>query len=189
MFVLNPQLNSDNPYNATKEDLFADWNETNLRASVDHFEKLQCAYLPMDKSNEAWEYNFNRKKLQDQLGENYFVPRLFFFKTKKDNKVITLTSWTEHIPNVIPPADYFLLTRQYKKLFWTVKDTVLISKEILLHNFGSYFDNFEFNGCKIIHPENSIKVKDKFNSLKSEQTLEEFAERITIEHLYNAKPS
>ena len=188
LFVFNPQSSSDNPHKANKEGLFDNWNKTNLWASADHFEKLTSAYLPLDKSNKAWEYNFNRKRLQIQLGDNYFVPKLFFFKTKEDNKVFTLTTWTGHIPNVIPAADYFLLTRQYKKLFRVIKDKVLISRQTLLNNFGSYFDNFDFEGCKIIHPANATKVKDKFNSIKSEFKLEDFAERVAMENLYNAKP-
>jgi hypothetical protein len=117
------------------------------------------------------------------------VPKIFFFKTKQTNKVITITRWIEHLPNVIPPADYFLLTRQYRKLFKIVKDNILVSRQTILNNFGSYFDEFEFKNCKIIRPTNAIKIKDKFNSITSEQTLVAFAERLPMEKLYNAKPN
>ncbi|HEV8285493.1 MAG TPA: hypothetical protein VGQ09_14360 [Chitinophagaceae bacterium] len=188
LFVFNPQSASDNPYKPTKNELFENWNNTNLWASIDHFEKLHSAYLPIDKSDEAWEYNFQRKIFQTDLGDGYFVPKVFFFKTKSDNNVVTISTWTQHIPNVFPPADYFLLSREYKKLFRIVKDNVLIDRLSLLKEFGSYLDDFNFKDCKIIHPQNAMKVKDKFNSIKSELKLEEFAERLPIENMYNAKP-
>jgi len=188
LFVLNPQGDFENPYKPTKNELFDNWNKTNLWASIDHFKEMGSGYLPVDKTNEIWDYNFNRKRLQNELGEQYFVPKIFFFKTKKSNEVITITSWTEHIPMIIPSADFFLLTRQYKKLFRTIKDNILVSRQTIIDNFGSYFDDFKFQNCKIIHPKNAASVKDKFNSLKSEQTLADFAERLPMENLYNAKP-
>ena len=123
-----------------------------------------------------------------ELGEQYFVPKIFFFKKKKANEVVTVTSWTEHIPMVIPTADYFLLTRQHKKLFRTITDNILVSRQTIIENFGTYFDEFEFQNCKIIRPNNAASVKGKFNSIKSEQTLADFAERLPMENLYNAKP-
>ena len=187
LFILNPQGNEEYPHKETKSELFDNWNKTNLWASIDHFEKLHCAYLPAEKSNDAWQYNFQRKIFQSDLGENYFVPKLFFFRKKSNNDVITIASWTQHIPNVFPPADYFLLSREYKKLFRTVKENVLIDKETLLEVFGSFLDDFTFKGCKILHPQNAMKLKDKFNSIKSQLKLEEFAERLPMENMYNAK--
>lgn len=188
LFVLNPQADFENPYKPTKNELFDNWNKTNLWASIDHFKEMESSYLQADKSNEIWDYNFNRSRLQKELGEQYFVPKIFFFKTKKSNEVVTVTTWTEHIPMVIPPADYFLLTRQYKKLFRTIKDNILVSRQAVIDNFDSYFDDFRFQNCCIIHPNNAASVKDKFNSLKPEQTLADFAERLPMENLYNAKP-
>jgi hypothetical protein len=188
LFVLNPQSDKEEPYKTTSEELFENWNKTNIWASIDHFEKLQSSYISVEKSNEVWEFNNQRKNFQTKLGEGYFVPKIFFFKTKADNNVITVSSWTQHIPNVFPPADYFYLTREYRKLFRTVKDDVLISREILLKEFSEYLGDFSFKDCKIIHPENAAKAKNKFNSIKSKLKLETFAERVPIENLYNAKP-
>jgi hypothetical protein len=188
LFVLNPQSDFENPYKPTKNELFDNWNKTNLWASIDHFKEMESCYFQGDKSNEIWNYNFNRSCLQKELGEQYFVPKIFFFKTKKSNEVLTVTTWTEHIAIVIPPADYFLLTRRYNKLFRTIKDNILVSRQRIIDNFGSYFDDFEFQNCKIIHPNNAASVKNKFNSIKSEQTLADFAERLPMENLYNAKP-
>lgn len=188
IYISNPQSNKEIPYKPKKEDLFENWNSTNLNSSSQHFAE-QNSYLETEKSNEIWKYNFRRNQIQDKLGGNYFVPKMFFFKTKSENKVITVSSWTEHIPNVFPPADYFLLTKVQKKLFRTVQENVLLSRENLLNRFGEYLNDYEYSNCKIIHPENAQKIKDLFNSTKSELKLENFAERVQIENLFNEKPS
>jgi hypothetical protein len=188
LLVLNPQSESEGPYKPTKADLFENWNDTNLWASAKQFEANQTCYLPAEQSNAIWNYNFNRARLQRELGDQYFVPRIFFFRTTKTNKVITVSTWAEHIPNVIPGADYFLLTREYKKLFKTIKDRILVSRETIEKNFGSQFSDLDFPDCKIIHPDNAAAIKDKFNSLKAEHILADFAAGLPMENLYNAKP-
>ena len=189
LYVLNPQSASEQPYKPERQEQFDYWNKTNLWSSKDHFEEMQCCYLREEESNKIWEYNSNRQNLQIKLGEEYFVPKIFFFKTKQGNQPITLTIWTEHIPIVLPTTDYILLTREYKNFFKTIKDSVLISRATLLNSFGDYFENFEFLDCKIIHQDKAEKVKVKFNSIKTEQIFENFAERLAIENLYNAKPA
>lgn len=186
--VLNPQSDTAGPYKPTKAEMFENWNDTNLWSSAKHFEEGQTCYLPAEQSNAIWNYNINRARIQSALGNQYFVPRIFFFKTRKTNEVVTVSSWAEHIPNVIPPADYFLLTREYRKLFRTIKDRILVSRETIEKCFGSHFSDFYFPNCKIIHPENAARVKDKFNSLKGEHILADFAARLPMEDLYNAKP-
>jgi hypothetical protein len=188
LYVLNPQGDSENPYKPKQKEQFDNWNKTNLWASKDHFKEMECSYMNENETNQIWHFNSNRKSIQDKLGEQYFVPKIFFFKTKHNNEPFTLTIWTEHIPIVLPTTDYILLTRQYKKFFRTVKDTVLISRNELLENFGNEFENFDFPNCKIIHQNKADKLKDKFNSIKSDKKLETFADRIPMENLYNAKP-
>lgn len=149
---------------------------------------MECCYLSESETNKVWEYNSNRQSIQEKLGEQYFVPKIFFFKTKQDNKPFTLTIWTEHIPIVLPTTDYILLTRNYKKFFRTIKDTALVSRQTLLDNFGSEFESFDFPNCKIIHQQKAEKLKDKFNTIKADKELEKFAERLGMENLYNARP-
>lgn len=186
LYVFNPQSENDKPYKPNQKELFNNWNNTNLNASSSHFSE-QNSYLDIEKSNQIWNYNANRNLIQQKLGNAYFVPKMFFFKTKENNDVITVSSWTEHIPNVIPNADYFLLTKVQKKWFKTKKENALISREKLLSTFGEYLNDHDFINCKIIHPENAQKVKILFNNISSDLNLETFAERIQIESLFNAK--
>jgi hypothetical protein len=186
LFVMNPD--SETPFIPKRQELFDSWNETNQWASKNHFNETQNCYLSEDECSKIWEYNSNRKALQTRLGDGYFVPKIFFFKTKLENKPVTLTIWTEHIPLVLPATDYILLTRKFRKYFRIVKDTVLVSRTTLLSEFGNYFDNYDFPNCKIIHPANAKQVKDKFNSIKPEYEIDKFIDRLAIENLYNSKP-
>ncbi len=188
LFILNPQSEFDNPYKPNKQELFDNWNKTNISACKENFDENECYYYPLEKSNKIWQYNFSRQKLQEEIGKDYFVSRIFFCRQLSDNKIVTLSTWTQHIPNVFPIADYYLLTREYKKLFRTVKDTVLISHQTFIENFASYLEDYKVEGCKIIHSDKASKAKDVFNGLKSDLIFGEFIERIGIENLWNTKP-
>jgi hypothetical protein len=131
---------------------------------------------------------FQQTKITTKTWRRLFCPKNFLFQKKTNNEPFTLTTWTDHIPIVLPVTDYILFTRQYEKLFRTVKDTVLISREKLLNEFGDYFIEFDFPNCKIIHQDKADQAKNKFNSIKSERELGEFAEKLVMEHLFNAKP-
>jgi hypothetical protein len=189
LFVIDTQsVDQDNPRKIPASEMLATWSKTNLAFSADKFDEFGFKYIPIEQSDDTWFYNFHKQSIQVRLGDGYYVPKVFLMKSKVGNKAITLTTWTEHIPTVIPPADYFLLNKQYKKFFRTVTETGLISYETLMKNFGNYFEDFNFKGCKIIHPHNAAKVKDIFNGIKFEYKAGDFCERMEMEKLVNAKP-
>lgn len=190
LFVLNPQsaTDADNPFKPTIDELYQNWSAINFKHSADLYNEYELEYYPLDKSNEFYNYNINVSVLQEKLGDNYYVPRQYLFKTKADKKIVTLSTWTQHIPNLIPNSDYYLLSKEYKKLFRTIKESGIISYETLIDRFGHLFENFEFKNCRIIHPDNSEKAKDIFNSTKFEFDLADFADRLPIDKLVNSKP-
>lgn len=191
LYVINPQstIDSDNPIKPKENELYQNWSEINSRNSINLFKEYELEFYSLDKSNDFYNYNHNKLALQEKLGDNYYVPKLYLFKRKSDGQIITICTWTKHIPNVFPPADYFLLIKKYKKLFRTVEEVGVISNETFIEKFGSYLDNFEFKNCKIIHPDKAEKVKNIFNSTKIEFKLADFAERIQIEKIVNVKPN
>ena len=191
LFVLNPQSTTDpdNPLKPKEKELYENWSETNSRNSANFFNEYGLEFYPLEKSNDFYNYNHNKAILQEKLGDNYYVPKLYLFKRKSDGQIVTICTWTEHIPNVFPPADYFLLTKKYKKLFRTVEEVGIISAETFKNRFGSFLDNFEFKNCKIIQPDKAEKVKDIFNSTKIEFKLADFAERMQIEKIVNVNPN
>ena len=189
LYVLNPQSATETPYKATATALFEEWNRINLAASTDHFSDTQSCYLPADQSDQAWEYNFHRQTLQEEAGIDYFVPRVFFFKTRQHHEAFTLAVWPAPLPAVIPPADHYLITRQYKRWFRTVEDRILVSRQELDELLGRHAAPFHFRDCRIIHPAPAQRLKNKVKALRGGPSLEEFAERLAIENLYNAKPA
>src|SRR5690606_8535655 len=179
----------DNPLKPKENELYENWSETNSRNSANFFKEYELEFYPLEKSNDFYNYNRNKSLLQEKLGDNYYVPKLYLFKRKSDGQIITICTWTQHIPNVFPPADYYLLTKNYKKLFRTIEEVGLISADTFKERFGSYLTDFEFKNCKIIHPDKTEKVKDIFNSTKIEFKLADFFERVQIEKLVNVKPN
>lgn len=191
LFVLNPQSTTDpdNPLRPKENELYENWSEANTRNSANFFKEYGLEFYPLEKSNDFYNYNRNKSLFQEKLGDNYYVPKLYLFKRKSDGEVVTICTWTQHIPNVFPPAEYFLLTKKFKRLFRTVEEVGLISAETFDKRFSIFLDNFEFKNCRIIHPDKSERVKDVFNSTKIEFKLADFAERMQIEKLVNVKPN
>jgi hypothetical protein len=191
LWVLNPQsgVDSENPRRETFESLYADWSEPNLCVSAEHFDEFELIHLPLERSNQLWEYNLRRSETQERLGGEYFVAGVFFLGLTDERKAITLTTWTQHIPCVIPPVDYVAINRKRKKLLRTVDETGVVSYKTLMSSLGRYFEDFEQNGCKIIHPNNSEKAADAFSSLPFEIEVSELGKQIDLDHLTNAEPA
>ena len=191
LFVLNPQstTDADNPIKPNESELYKNWSETNSRNSANFFKEYALEYYSLDKSNDFYNYNHNKSKLQEKIGDDFYVPKLYLFKRKTDGQIVTICTWTEHIPNIFPPADYFLLTKKYKKLYRTVEEVGLISSDSFNERFGGLLDNFDFKNCKIIRPDKAEEAKDIFNSTKIEHKLVDFAERVQIDKLVNVQPN
>lgn len=188
LFVLNPQgSNSEEPYEPGINELYDQWSKVNLEVSADNYAEANGAYMPIEKSNAAWQYNVKRQQMQQEAGNEYFVPRVFFRRAKNTNDAVTVSTWTEHIPNVFYPADYYILCREYKKLFRKVKDKIVISHQTVIEKFNDFLDNYNYPGCKIITPKNAAKVGDIFNALKTEKDPEGFIEPLDMQDFSNAK--
>jgi hypothetical protein len=184
LFVVNPQGDDDTPSKPTKKYLFENWNKTNIWASKEHFDG-ESLFYPIDKSNKVWEYNYKRQQIQDEIGEDYFVSKSFFFKETQTNKVVTLSMWTEHIPNILPITDYYLLGRKYKKLFKTVEDMVLLTRDDFNSTFSSYFEPYTFSETIMIHPEKAASIEKVFNSVKSNLDFKKHLVRIAVDSIMN----
>ncbi|WP_207420719.1 hypothetical protein [Desertivirga brevis] len=189
LFVLNPQSTEDDehPVKPRENELYENWSAINARNSLDYFEEYDLEYYPLEKSNDFYDYNYNRVRLQEQLGEAYYVPKLYILKTKSDGKIVTVSFWSEHLPVVFPPAEYFLITKKYRRLFRKVEESGLISAATFYQRFGSFISDFNFKGCKIIHPDQAERAMDVFNSTKIEIPTDA-VERVQIDRLVNIKP-
>lgn len=190
LYALDPQsyTNPETPSREAFETYYSEWSKVNSDFSSEHFDALDLLHFPLDRSNDYWNYNFSAERLQEDLGDEYFVPTMFLVRRASTGSPITFSTWTQHIPNVFPPADYFLLNRQRRKLFRTKEESGLISRKTLMEVFGSYLEPFDFKDCYIIHPEKAERVADIFNTVEFEADLKGFlGDGIDLLKLTNAE--
>lgn len=188
LYVLNPQGNAGIPEKDTDTSLFLSWSAGNKWSSRDYFKEVGAYFIDPTKANRVWHYNYNRNQLQNELGEEYFVPKIFFLRMKENNQVITLSSWVQHIPTIIPPADYFMLGKEYRSWFKLVKEFVPVDYTTLINTFDGDLEEYPFDGCKIIHPHISKKIGKKFNRMSSPILQDDLGEMIPMEKLFNYQP-
>lgn len=188
LYVLNPQDNAGIPEKNTDTSLFLSWSAGNNWSSRDYFTEVGAYFIDPTKANRVWHYNYNRNQLQDELGEEYFVPKIFFSRMKENNQVITLSSWVQHIPTIIPPADYFMLGKEYRSWFKLVKELVPVDYTTLINTFDGDLEEYPFDGCKIIHPHISERIGKKFNRMSSPILQDDLGEMIPMEKLFNYQP-
>jgi len=191
LYVLNPQssTDADNPFKPQERELYENWSAINAMQSAALFDECELIYYPLEKSNAFYQYNYNKERLQQTLGDECYVPKLYLFQRQSDGAIVTLNTWTQHIPNVFPPADYILLNKEYKKRFRTIEESGLISAKTFHERFGHLLSDFDFEGCKVILPDDAEKSKDIFNSTKFEYLLDDFGERAPMEKIVNSKPN
>lgn len=186
LYVVNPQIGaaSDLPHQPTVEALYDTWGKVNFDFSGNYFSE-QCTYYPLEKSNQSWYHNVHRKVLQERLGDAYFVPRLFYFKPNNSQEVVTVASWTESIPSLLPEADYYLISRVRRK--WFKKEWVhdFIRHDELMKILAAYIDPFDFPNTKIIHPTKALDAEKTFNAIKTDPALKDFAQRINVTTMFN----
>ncbi len=184
LFISNPQ-NSYEPKRYDLGELEQDWGLANLSYSKSKFKEIGLNYLELEKSNNSWEFNLNKSKLQNVLGDDYFVPRIFYLKQKNSNTIETMSVWPDNIPYILPEVDYILVQREIKKFFKIINDDGLISYSDLLSQLGQYFKDDK--GYKIIHPENANNISKLYNELPLFATLEDFGEVVHVENFVNVQ--
>jgi hypothetical protein len=192
LYAIDPQCKTDpdSPGRKIADEYHAEWAEQNLNFSAEHFDALELIHFPLEKSDYYWRYNFQKDAIQDRLGDEYYVPSLILTWRKSGGEPITISTWTEHIPNVFPPADYFGIHRKRKKLFRTVEEMGVISREKLMQTFGGYFEPLDFKDCYIIHPDKAEAAAKAFNSVEFDAPFEGFfTTDFDLEHLTNAERS
>lgn len=189
LYVINPQSQNEqeSPFKPQNNELYQGWSKDNAAFSVKFNEKqeMNLDYFPLEKSNEFYHFNRNKSIYQQRLGTEYFVPKIFLMKRESDGKIVTAVTWPEHIPSVIPNADYYILFIKTKFLFFSKTKMGVISAETLNSRFADYLDDFEMDNCKIIYPGRAAKVKKLYNSTPFEFSLDGFASRVDMSSITN----
>jgi hypothetical protein len=184
LYVINPQTSKATPHKPGKTELFQTWNKANLYA-CNQFNNEQSVYLPPDLTNAIWVHNYNVKRMQYELGAEYFVSKAFFFKKSDGGTPVTLSIWTEHFPNVLPVTDYYVLARKYKRFFKTIQEVILLSKEDFNAGFSSYFEAYKYPDTMIIHPEKAKSAAALFNKVRTDLNFEKELIRVPADLILN----
>lgn len=192
VFLLNPQdeTDPDNPLKFEKGFLEKQWITQNEKLIIQHYEEFQVEYFDKEKSDYIWNYSLIRNELQENLEEDIFVPGYFLLKNKIDNQIYRVCVWPKHIPIILPPVDFVIVQKEYRKLFKKVEESGLVPIEQINEKFGNYFENFDYKNLKmrVINQQNADKIEKEFNKLIIESQVKDFGESISFDSFVNVKP-
>lgn len=189
VFVLNFQDDPITaPYRPARGALYNSWRKANISGRDVLPDDVKLFYYPEDRSSLLWKHNFTRSEMQEQLGENYFVPSALSVVLADQKTPAFVTTWTQHIPTVLPAVDYVILLREYRKFFRTVNEQGVVSYAKLMSALGDYFEDYGEDGSRIIHPENAEKIGHIFNSIVVDQDVEGFCGHLSVGLITNVPP-
>jgi hypothetical protein len=188
LYVVNPQANAEEDYPVQPEadELYMNWSELNANHSAHLYNELELQYYPQPASDAVWEYNFNRAALQAELGNEYFVPKIFVLQTVAEKRIITFCVWPDSLPIIVPKVDYFFIGRERTENAETIEESGLISLQTFRKNFASYVSDFGAN--RIIYPTDAERLAGVFNKVEFEHQFDGFAEKLPFEKIVNVIP-
>ncbi|MFA0962749.1 hypothetical protein AB9P05_13185 [Roseivirga sp. BDSF3-8] len=185
LYVSDPQRDgTPRPYD---NGIVESWLTSNRKVAEAGFEEYGLYYMDKQTSDDIWQYNFNRNKLQEEMGEEVFVPRIMFVN-KHDTKTIELlTVWPSNIPYLLPKTDLVLIRREVKKIFWTKEEEGFVRYEDLIEALGLHFVP---RGEHLYLPPGRVnaEVKRKFKKLPIISSLDDYGTPIAPDHFVNVKP-
>ena len=185
LYVENPQSNSEQPIKYEGNTLEKEWGATNLSVAKSNFTEWQLNYLELEKSNYSWKYSLNRNALKDKMGEEYFVPGIFYIKKNGTNEVETMCVWPDHIPTVLPKVDLVLIQRNVKKLFRSKREVGLVRRTEIMNKLGEHFKNK--GDYHLLDMVESMKLSKSFGNLKIESTMEDYGEGVSSDKIVNVR--
>ena len=192
LFVLDSQdeTDPDNPRKFSIGYFQEQWIRHNDGLTIDQFTELNFEYLPVDKSNYLWWFQSHREEFQNSLIEDLFVPGFFVLKSKEDGQLFTACVWPQHISIILPPVDFLIIQKEYKKLFKKVEESGLVPYDTILNEFTDDFEDYEYEipKLKVFRNIGSEKIKKQFNSLKLGKTVSEFGQGVAFDSFVNVRP-
>lgn len=192
LYILNSQdeTDPDNPRKFPTGYFQEQWIRHNDGVTLDQFTELNFEYLPVDKSNFLWWFQSHREEFQNSLTEDLFVPGFFVLKSKEDEQLYTACVWPQHISIILPPVDFLIVQKEYKKLFKKIEESGLVPYDTILSEFADNFEDYEYEipNLKVFRNTDSDKIKKKFNSLKLGKTVSEFGGGIGFDSFVNVRP-
>ena len=140
---------TDYIYKPSKDKLYLSWSLANKNVLSQKDISKNTMYYPLEISNQDWDYNYNINNSQNELGDQYYVPKIFYMNKKNDSKVFSFTTWTENIPTLIPKVDYLFIQKETKSFIFNKKIVGIVSYNNLIENLSDYFAEYK-NMVKIV---------------------------------------
>lgn len=117
--VIDPQIGGHTGAAFSRDGYLNGWNTTNqfgVHAITTHSVGEQKPLtLPRAVIERVWRWNYVNPALSQQLGDDVFVPRVFYVLI--DGVVRTASTWFEGIACALPPTDVVLCGRSRKRWF------------------------------------------------------------------------
>ncbi len=126
----------------SRENFLNGWNSRNefgFRAVTDQPDVDPPQFLPSEAIERFWKWNLARRRLQEQVGESIFVPRIMFLRSTKG--VASLVVWEDAIPILLPEVDFVLIMRHElapQRFLRRKKDQALVPWSQVLPALASY---------------------------------------------------
>jgi hypothetical protein len=190
LYVLTEMEEYELPAKYERGELHQLWRSQNHGVILQQFNELRLDYLPVETSNAMWWHLVQREELQESLVEDVFVAGYFILKNDSNGELYTATLWPQHIPVILPPADFVIIQKEYDMNNDRIEETGLVPYESVMTAFEEYFEDFEFEvpGLKILREQEDDVVQEKFNQLEFSSTIEEFGVILNLDEFVNVKP-
>lgn len=138
LLIQDPQSDEEAPRPCDVGALIEGWvasNESSVPAVAKAGGTDDIYFLPRDKADALWRYNFSRAALQAEVGHDAFVPLVFVLAPEGGRECVTAAVWAEAIPTLFPPVDYVMLVKIRKGLMGLKK-----TKTVEIVPAGEVFD-------------------------------------------------
>ena len=171
--VVDPQTNGMGEGEYSKEGFLRGWNAGNefaYRVLVERNPTANYASLPSAQLEAVWAWNYTVPRRQRDLGDQVFVPRVYFVAMAQ-GPPRTMLVWGDGIPILLPEVDLYLIPRKQlapKPLPASAKsDTVLVSRAELagvLSDFKHRADALAC--CELFYEHTPAEIVDFVRSAK-----------------------
>lgn len=189
LFVLNPQGEEpDIPQKPNAQLLYEEWRVTNSKFAVNYFDE-KCCYMSPEVTDFIWEYNLRRSLINEELGKEYFVPRVSYFRRAGSQEPIRVCAWAFPDPAVFPEVDYVVMGR-LRKNWWGRERMELgvVKFDTLLEQAGGLLAGFKESGCRILPVQHAPAAMQALKGLEMDVTYKKWMEPLGMLHLQNYRP-
>jgi hypothetical protein len=189
--IINPQDEEDpeQPKIYSRDHILKQWNRINDMFILGDPGEEKFNFMPLEKSNDFWWYQFHRNEMEMKITEDLYVPGILLLKNNDDGLLYTACVWTMHIPTVLPLVDYVIIQKKYTKISGDIEETGIVKYEEIIKRFGSYFDVYEGEvpDLKILYQRNADKLANDFNNMPLLKHYEEFGTLVQMGSFVNVK--